>query len=67
MAEITLGDTPEIGQPTSIFEFPYEGGSNNYVYDVTRDGLRFLIDVRTQGVAVRPITLVSNWTEMLPN
>ncbi|HMC23733.1 MAG TPA: protein kinase [Thermoanaerobaculia bacterium] len=42
---ITLGATPEIGQAVKLFQFQV-GFSSAAMYDVTRDGQRFLINTR---------------------
>jgi eukaryotic-like serine/threonine-protein kinase len=53
------------GKPRLLFEgsFPLSGiGSQNY--DVTRDGMRFLM-LRPQASAIEPLNFVANWFEEL--
>ena len=53
------------GKPRLLFEgsFPLSGnGSQNY--DVTRDGMRFLM-LRPQASAIEPLNFVTNWFEEL--
>jgi serine/threonine protein kinase/Tol biopolymer transport system component len=41
--------------------------SNAGFYDVTRDGKRFLVTVRTGTEQLAPLTLITNWTALLQN
>jgi hypothetical protein len=36
-------------------------------YDVTRDGTRFLVNVRTSKEQAKPLMVITNWTAELPN
>jgi hypothetical protein len=42
-------------------------GGPNYVYDVTPDGQRFLVNTLVDEAASAPITLVVNWPALLKN
>jgi Tol biopolymer transport system component len=55
-----LGATLEVGAVRVLFEVPLAG--RGYVYDVTADGQRFLINTAVEKRASAPITLVLNWT-----
>jgi hypothetical protein len=46
-----------------LFRFPL--ASNAGFYDVTRDGKRFLVTLRTLREQVAPLTLVTNWSALL--
>ena len=52
---IELKSKPEIGQTTKLFHFNIPGPSA-YLYDVTKDGRRFILNHRT-GVAPSPVPL----------
>ena len=62
------GDSLEIGHPTRLFSFRpslriYRGGMIGY--DVNPDGKRFLL-VAAADENSRPLTLLQNWTKLLP-
>ena len=62
------GDSLEIGHPTRLFSFRpslriYRGGMIGY--DVSPDGKRFLLVVAADENS-RPLTLLQNWTKLLP-
>ena len=55
------GSAFEIGAVRPLFEvrpFPVRG----YLYDVSGDGQRFLVNTLVQQTTSSPITLVVNWT-----
>ena len=64
------GTTWTAGTPTKVIEGPYfrgGGGNDSRVYDVSRDGKRFLMikeDVSPNQPAIR-IVVVQNWLEEL--
>ena len=43
-----------------LFRLPLPSGAG--FYDVTRDGKRFLVNIRTHREQAAPLTLVTNWT-----
>jgi len=43
------------------FQLPWNAG----FYDVTRDGKRFLVTVRTGSEQVAPLTVITNWTALV--
>jgi serine/threonine-protein kinase len=71
---VTLSPTLELGIPTKLFEAPSffvpgPGGGLGRMYDVTRDGQRFLIVKESSAADESPpsarIILVQNWLEGL--
>jgi hypothetical protein len=61
--------TLEIGAVRVLFEvhtlYPSKWNQRvqiHYVYDVTADGQRFLVNIPVEQKASAPITLVLNWT-----
>jgi Tol biopolymer transport system component len=48
-----------------LFRLPLPSGAG--FYDVTRDGKRFLVNVRTHREQAAPLTLVTNWPAQLQN
>lgn len=54
------GDTFEVGAGKALFETRPSTPGN--VYDVTRDGQRFLVNTAVQAQSSSPLTLVVNWT-----
>jgi hypothetical protein len=56
--------------PTALFETraagTYLGDSDRNQYDVAPDGRRFLINAPPAGSS-KPITVVVNWTALLPH
>jgi Tol biopolymer transport system component len=62
---ITLGATPQIGQPIKLFDF-HVGVPGPAMYDVTPDGQRFLINSRTgDEPPSQPIILVQHFDNEL--
>jgi Tol biopolymer transport system component len=60
-------DTFDVSLPTALFQVPATGGSTifSYVYDVAKDGQRFLFTKATDDGAARPMTVVTNWQALL--
>jgi hypothetical protein len=59
------GATLEVGAVRPLFEVRPSGAGyvgGGYVYDVTADGQRFLVNTAVEQKASAPITLVQNWT-----
>ena len=54
------GATLEVGAVRTLFEI-HRGGPG-FVYDVTADGKRFLVNTALEQKESAPITLVINWT-----
>ena len=58
------GDTPELGNPETLFSTHIVGGgvdaAQGRQYDVSADG-RFLINTELEGTEAAPITLIQNW------
>jgi len=59
------GPTLEVGAVRALFEI--RRGGPGYVYDVTPDGQRFLVNSAVEQKESAPITLVINWTADLKN
>ena len=57
---VKLGDqSPELGPPLVLFR---TGGAGRAQYEVSRDGTRFLVSVRSEGGQVDvPLSVVLNW------
>jgi serine/threonine protein kinase len=56
----------EISSPVELFEVRNpQRGLGNRQYDVTADGQRFLVNLRTAESAAPPITVITNWTASL--
>ena len=58
----------ELGKPQLLFEAPYQQSTvNGALYDVSRDGQRFLMlkPVASEAAAATQITVVQNWFEEL--
>jgi hypothetical protein len=58
-----FGAALEVGSPKELFTLSVPV-SFGFVYDVTADGKRFLVNSRIEG-AVTPITVVLNWPRKL--
>jgi Tol biopolymer transport system component len=65
----TAGETLRVSRPRVLFRPPVAGALNDYRshYAVTRDGERFVIDGIDAESTSRPITILSNWTALLPH
>jgi hypothetical protein len=55
------GSTFELGPVKPLFDTHGIGGFR-YMYDVSADGQRFLINAAPEQTAAAPITVVLNWT-----
>jgi len=68
---VSIGEKPggiEIGQPVPLFTFqptPRTYRQGMIEFDVTSDGGRFLLNAAADENA-RPLTLLQNWTKLLP-
>ena len=51
----------EVGTVRPLFKMS-PAGAGIYKYDVSADGQRFLINMRTLETAPAPVTVVLNWT-----
>ena len=63
--EVTPGAALKFGQPKPLFPFGQSAAVDSpaYLWDVTADGSRFLINIRgDEAVTSAPLTLVLNWT-----
>ncbi len=58
-----IGDALEIGTLTPLFDMPSQGLS--FFADVSADGTKFLLASAVGGHSSPPLTLVTNWMEML--
>jgi eukaryotic-like serine/threonine-protein kinase len=65
---VTPGPTFEGGAPVPLFKLPRTLLSLSVVsqYDVSPDGQRFLMNFNTSTQGQKQITLVANWTSLLP-
>jgi serine/threonine protein kinase/Tol biopolymer transport system component len=67
-APITTAPNFDAGAPVALFQTtPRQPVSRNdqFVYDVSRDGQRFLVLTQVKQAATAPISVVLNWTAML--
>jgi eukaryotic-like serine/threonine-protein kinase len=67
-APVTTGATFDAGSPAALFQTtPRQPVSTNdhFVYDVSRDGQRFLIITQVKAKEAAPISLILNWTAKL--
>jgi len=63
-APVTTGVKFDSGPPVALFQAaPRHGHSllDQFVYDVSRDGQRFLINTQVKNAEMEPITIVLNW------
>jgi Tol biopolymer transport system component len=61
VAEVrTSGATIRIGDPRRLFA-PALSGGNGHLYDVSRDGERFLLAVSPGESGAGPVTVIQNW------
>jgi hypothetical protein len=59
-------DTPVVGFPHSLFRVPFrQTPTQRNVFDVSRDGQRFLVNAYVEGAVSAPITWVLNWAAEL--
>jgi hypothetical protein len=61
-AEITLGAVPQLGAERALF-----GDFTPASFDVSGDGLRFLVVLEPEGKTEEPLTVVQNWQMGLKN
>jgi eukaryotic-like serine/threonine-protein kinase len=58
------GDSVDTSAPRELFALPvFENGYD--LYEVARDGQRFLVLALPEGQAPQPLTLISNWPALL--
>jgi Tol biopolymer transport system component len=64
----TMGTRLKVGRPMPLFRPPVSGGLNTYRshYAVTSDGKRFVIDALDSERTQESITVISNWTSLIP-
>jgi hypothetical protein len=60
--ELTTSPVLRAGEPKMLFTPPRNSG----VWDVSKDGDRFLIAVPVEANAQEPLTVVLNWSSGLP-
>jgi len=60
----TGGNSVELGEEESLFQFRSIGGNGSDIYDVTKDGKRFILTTERNYVQT-PLELVINWKELL--
>ena len=61
------GPALRLGEVRRLFDVPRRtSGIGTDPYDVAADGQRFLINVLGEEEVAPPITVVTNWTTMLP-
>ncbi len=71
LSESASGDTLNNGTPVALFRERIVGGGaplpgGTYQYSAARDGQRFLVNVTTEDATASPITIVLNWTALVP-
>jgi hypothetical protein len=67
-ARVTTGTNFDAGPPVALFQAtPRQPVSTNdqFVYDVSRDGQRFLFLTLVKEAETVPVSVVLNWTAML--
>ena len=63
---VETGANFRAGTPVALFELGSFGRIiGRYVYDVSRDGQKFLVIRQLEDASMRPLTVVQNWTELL--
>jgi len=61
---VNTGASFDVGTPGALFQAnPRElmAGSEQCVYDVSRDGQRFLINTKVEQAETQPISVILNW------
>jgi len=58
--EVEPGEAPRFSAPRQLFRIPIED------FDVTPDGQRFVGRRPADGDASKPLTLIANWTRLIP-
>ena len=67
-APVTIGANFDAGTPVALFQAtPRQPVANFdlFVYDVSRDGLRFLINTQVKQAETAPMSVILNWTATL--
>ena len=67
-APVTMGAKLDAGTPVALFQPTLReqvSSSDLFVYDVSRDGQRFLINTRVKQAESAPMSVVLNWTAKL--
>ena len=67
-APVTMGAKLDAGTPVALFQPTLReqvSSSDLFVYDVSRDGQRFLINTPVKQAETAPMTVVLNWTAKL--
>jgi Tol biopolymer transport system component len=67
-AAVTTGATFDAGPPAALFQTtPRQAVSTNdqFAYDVSRDGQRFLINTQVKQAETAPMSVILNWTAKL--
>jgi eukaryotic-like serine/threonine-protein kinase len=63
---VESGASFRVGAPIPLFDVGSFGRRiNRYVFDVSRDGRKFLVIRPLEDASMRPLTVVQNWTELL--
>ena len=63
-APVRTGANFDVGAPVALFQAnPRElvATSEHFVYDVSKDGQRFLINTQVKNPDTRPMSVVLNW------
>ena len=63
-ADISSGKELQASVPRALFQTQLLKGQDRHVYDVTRDGTRFLIRVPDAKQITTPLTVVVNWPSL---
>ena len=67
-APVTIGANFDAGTPVALFQTtprqPVSGG-DLFVYDVSRDGQRFLINTQVKQAESQPMSVILNWPTKL--
>lgn len=61
----STGNSIELGQEETLFQFPSFGNQGADIYDVTRDGKKFLVTQSIINNVQAPLELIVNWKELL--
>jgi eukaryotic-like serine/threonine-protein kinase len=63
---VETGASFHAGTPKALFDLGSFGRIiGRYMYDVSRDGRKFLVIRQLEDASMRPLTVVQNWTELL--
>ena len=55
------GTTFEVSSPTGLFQTQVDSATGTNRYDVSPDGLRFLMSTSIENTTSPPITVITNW------